>query len=407
MNDKIQINLLTKNTEIKLKDPAIKVAVGGGSFEPTGTYYITENGEYNVKYYATANVNVPIPEGYIVPEGTFSAAKVGTYDVTNYAAAEFSVETETKEFTPTEEEQNYQPDEDIYITSVKVNPIPEQYIVPSGNIDIADTNSVDVTQYSSAQIKDENLKAENIAENVEILGITGTFRGGIDTSDGDVTADDILAGKVAYAKEERIVGTIQDYDGGNSESLTPNEDFNAILSNEVLESYTNNFVKVIAPYKFRDGQLKRFNSTSCITLGGQSFYNSIIEECNTPNVQSVGSSTFQGCTYLKKVYFPNNNSAVSSTAFAGCVSMTYAHIGRTPMINNYAFQNCSALKTIIITSTSIPSLSTKDVFTGTPIIDGTGYIYVLDELVESYKSSTNWSIYASQIKPLNEYEEVE
>ena len=84
--------------------------------------------------------------------------------------------------------------------------------------------------------------------------------------------------------------------------------------------------------------------------------------------------------------------------------MTYAHIGNTPMINNYAFQNCSTLKTIIITSTSVPSLSTKDVFTGTPIVDGTGYIYVLDELVESYKSSTNWSTYASQIKPLSELE---
>ena len=54
------------------------------------------------------------------------------------------------------------------------------------------TEEYDVTQYSTAQIKDENLKAENIAENVEVLGITGTFRGGIDTSDADVTANDIL-----------------------------------------------------------------------------------------------------------------------------------------------------------------------------------------------------------------------
>ena len=36
------------------------------------------------------------------------------------------------------------------------------------------------------------------------------------------------------------------------------------------------------------------------------------------------------------------------------------------------------------------------------IIRGTGYIYVQDNLVEQYKSATNWSTYADQIKPLSE-----
>jgi len=36
---------------------------------------------------------------------------------------------------------------------------------------------------------------------------------------------------------------------------------------------------------------------------------------------------------------------------------------------------------------------------------GTGYIYVPDVLVDSYKSDANWSTYASQIKPLSEYVE--
>ena len=33
------------------------------------------------------------------------------------------------------------------------------------------------------------------------------------------------------------------------------------------------------------------------------------------------------------------------------------------------------------------------------------YIYVPDDLVENYKTATNWSVYASQIKPLSEYVE--
>lgn len=35
-----------------------------------------------------------------------------------------------------------------------------------------------------------------------------------------------------------------------------------------------------------------------------------------------------------------------------------------------------------------------------------GYIYVPDALVDSYKAATNWSTYASQIRPLSEYVEV-
>jgi hypothetical protein len=33
------------------------------------------------------------------------------------------------------------------------------------------------------------------------------------------------------------------------------------------------------------------------------------------------------------------------------------------------------------------------------------YIYVPDESVEAYKTASNWSTYASNIKPLSEYKE--
>ena len=41
-------------------------------------------------------------------------------------------------------------------------------------------------------------------------------------------------------------------------------------------------------------------------------------------------------------------------------------------------------------------------FYNTAIENGTGYIYVPDSLVDSYKTATNWSTYASQIKPISE-----
>lgn len=54
---------------------------------------------------------------------------------------------------------------------------------------------------------DENIKPENIKEDIEILGVRGSFVN-IDTSDATATSGDIINGKTAYVKDEKIVGSI-------------------------------------------------------------------------------------------------------------------------------------------------------------------------------------------------------
>ena len=62
--------------------------------------------------------------------------------------------------------------------------------------------------------------------------------------------------------------------------------------------------------------------------------------------------------------------------------------------------SCLALDTLIVRSSSA-TLGYMGL-EGTPIANGNGYIYVPDADVETYKTATNWSTYANQIKGLSE-----
>lgn len=50
-------------------------------------------------------------------------------------------------------------------------------ITPTGNINITDLQSTNVTNYATAQVVDSDLVAGNIKKGVEILGVTGTYEG--------------------------------------------------------------------------------------------------------------------------------------------------------------------------------------------------------------------------------------
>lgn len=70
-------------------------------------------------------------------------------------------------------------------------------------------------------------------------------------------------------------------------------------------------------------------------------------------------------------------------------------------IGNYSLRNNPRLETLVLKSTAVPTCGAS-VLAGSKIASGSGYIYVLDTLVEDYKVATNWSAFAAQFKGMSE-----
>ena len=96
---------------------------------------------------------------------------------------------------------------------------------------------------------------------------------------------------------------------------------------------------------------------------------------------------------------------VRPSAFNGLDSLVTAEFMVVRNIYDYAFFGCSNLEALIIrTSDAICSLASTTAFYGSGIEStGSGCIYVPDDMVYAYRSQTNWSNYASKIRPLSEY----
>lgn len=92
--------------------------------------------------------------------------------------------------------------------------------------------------------------------------------------------------------------------------------------------------------------------------------------------------------------------------FSYCQNLTALDISNFDTSNvtnsSYMFNNCQNLETLIIDNPNMFKMTNKNVFSGTPIAKGTGYVYVPDNMVETYKSAANWSTYADQIKGMSE-----
>lgn len=133
------------------------------------------------------------------------------------------------------------------------------------------------------------------------------------------------------------------------------------------------------------------------------FLNSAIQQADFPLVTTIGNNCFRMATSLTSANLPLVT-ALPADAFRDSTIRT-ADFAAVTNINRTAFTDCKSLETLIIRTPSVCVISDISVaLRGSKIASGTGYIYVPDNLVDSYKAATNWVTLANQIKQISALE---
>lgn len=205
--------------------------------------------------------------------------------------------------------------------------------------------------------------------------------------------------------------------GGGEDTLT------AMLTNTLTE-YSNDSVTKVPAYAFFGctslqkvdlasntevgeyafegcSNLETANLSATKKIGNHAFAYSRLKEAIFPLVTNSGYSWFSGATALTRAVFPSSTAA-GPWMFDGCTSLIYADFGKATAIGYSQTFNKTALTALVIRSETMAT-NAIDSLGGTPIGQGTGYIYVPSALLESYKAATNWSTYADQFRALEDY----
>ncbi len=213
---------------------------------------------------------------------------------------------------------------------------------------------------------------------------------------------------------------------GKTDSLVFPGDFiestnlSSMVSQSELDSYlaamANKTIAVLDNDKITripGGSFQRGN-TNLVTVNLPNV-TSITESCfsscnnittlNLPKVTTIGGGSFALLSKITQLYLPslttNNGWGWTFQGLKKCTRIYFPKLVGSIQSND--FNNCSVLNTLILGHSAVCPLAETSAFNGTPIKNGTGYVYVPKNLIEAYKTAENWSTFANQIRAIEDY----
>lgn len=261
--------------------------------------------------------------------------------------------TEVVNVVPSEETQIILPTNADAISQVNVEAISDDYVKPSGTLEITKNGNYDVKEFLNAEVKTS----------------------GYDTSDATINGNDVAKDKVAYGKDGKIVGKFEmpkislKYTGDGSQN---NNTFDLFIDEDIP---ANAFNTSSSTGYFRLSKV--VTGDNCKIVGSKAFNNQ--KKCTEYDFTN-GVTTLVGTSL-------NNGIGTDVTIKLG---VQCTEIGSQVMYDAPKYLYCYAVNP--------PNLGSFNFSTKTNLVA----IYVPDESVENYKKATNWTSVSDYIKPLSE-----
>lgn len=186
-------------------------------------------------------------------------------------------------------------------------------------------------------------------------------------------------------EQEALIDELKDVLKGKASGGTDVDDAKSIVERTII-TYSNKEVKTVGIRAF----------SHCASL----------VSVDLPEVTTIGQHGFNSCSKLERVEFPKLTTLLPGDNFTYCSALKYADLGLVSNLPSWSLANTPLETVILRKADSICTLQTTNALSGTPIAKGTGYVYVPKTLVDSYKTATNWSTYASQIRAIEDYPEI-
>ena len=155
--------------------------------------------------------------------------------------------------------------------------------------------------------------------------------------------------------------------------------------------------------------LSKINIQNVETLGNYALSGCYrITELYLPKAITIGDYACGGLSYLKKVTL-GNVETIGRNAFENNINCEEIDISLNENVGgdtsdgiyNDAFYRNEKLSKLTIRGAALIELKGTSAFAGSAIAYGRGKIYVDPSMVETYKTATNWSNYASVIEAIS------
>ncbi len=244
----------------------------------------------------------------------------------------------------------------------------------------------------------------------------------------NIASDGTLRKYLGYCKNIVLPSSVKyirdisrkDFLTGTSDQLHDKEnDINFSVFESVigrLETiYLNDGLLRIGNCAFKDcGKLKTVKclGDNLLSIGEYAFEGTAISTFKlSSKIETIGENAFNGARSLKTIEIGESVTEIEDGAFAstGLISITLPKVAK---IGKRAFAGCNSLTEVYFLNSEMVTASTvtipemgneksDNVFFGTaspnPVINALT-IYVPEELLEDYKESTPWNVYASYIR---------